>query len=413
MDRIMELAQKRTEMLAEARARMDEGKVEAAEQLTNQLKNVETEMYILEAERRAAVESAKPAKEERPLWSSAGEFFQAVAAAASPNNRADERLLKVRNTDSASGNNETTSADGGYLVPPEYAKVMIDKAMSESVLASRVRRIPVNSNRLIIPYVNETSRANGYRWGGVQAYWTGEYQHYTASKPTFAQNTIDLQKLTGLAYVTEELLEDAPAIDSIIQQAFADEFRFKIDDAILNGTGSAMPLGIYGSGNNALITVTAGSTYADSVLGMWDRLQLRSRSNAVWLVNHELETELMKMALATGTYSGQLIYMPQNGLSSSPYGKLLGRDVLTCEQMPAKNSAGAMALVDLSEYALIERNSGMKSAASIHVRFDYDEVAFKFTWRVGGAPLAKAAVTQYTGSNTLSPYVRLAAIQGE
>ncbi len=413
MDRLMELTQKRTELLQEARARMDEGKMEEAEALAGQVKDAETEMYILAAERRAAADSAKETQGTRPLWNSAGEFFQAVAAAANPHVRADERLLQVRNTDTASGNNETTAADGGYLVPPEYAQVMINNAVSESLLASRVRRIQVSSPRLIIPYINETSRANGSRWGGVQAYWKGEYQQYQASKPTFNQMEIQLQKLTGLAFVTDELLEDAPAIASIIQQAFADEFRFKIDDAILNGTGTGMPLGILKTGtggNAALVTATAGDSYAESVLAMWDRMQARDRNKAVWVINQDLETELMKMYLSTGESSGQLIYMPQNGLSASPYGKLLSRDVLTCEQSPAKNSLGAMALLDLSQYALIERYAGVKSATSVHVRFEYDEMAFKFTWRVGGAPLVKSAVTPFSSSVTRSPYVALSAI---
>lgn len=403
MDRIMELVKERAEVMESARAKLKEKKLEEAESLTEQLKNIDTELYILRAEREDALGEGKK-KQGKSLWNSAGEFFQAVYRADLKGEQADERLFK----NTASGNNEATNGEGGYLVPPEYSQELIKVAMQEAVLASRVRKISVSSNLLQLPYIKESSRADGSRWGGVQAFWKSEADQYEKSKPAFGQLDIAVSKLTGLCYVTEELLEDMPAMEGIIREAFVEEFKFKIDDAILNGTGTGMPLGILNSANNALIAQAPGDTYADSVIAMWNRMMARNRNNAVWVANQDVETELLKMFMTAGT-SGSLVYMPPSGLSGTPYSTLFGRPVLAAEQAAELKQQGDFMLLDLSQYALVERYAGVKQASSMHVRFDYDETAFKFTWRVGGAPLVKEAVTPYKGATTRSPYVALAA----
>lgn len=55
---------------------------------------------------------------------------------------------------------------------------------------------------------------------------------------------LSLKKLTGVCYATDEILSDAAALEAIIKEAFSQEFGFKLDDAILSGTGSGQPLGI-------------------------------------------------------------------------------------------------------------------------------------------------------------------------
>jgi hypothetical protein len=96
--------------------------------------------------------------------------------------------------------------------------------------------------------VDETSRANGSRAGGIQAFWTAEAGLKGASQPKFRNIKMDLDKLTGLCYATDELLQDTSALEAWIKEAFNTEFTFKLEDAIINGTGSGMPLGILNSG---------------------------------------------------------------------------------------------------------------------------------------------------------------------
>ena len=64
--------------------------------------------------------------------------------------------------------------------------------------------------------------------------------------------------------------------------------------------------------------------------------------------------------------------------------------------------------MDLSQYLWIEKG-GTRLASSIHVRFDYDETAFKFTYRANGRPLWQSPLKSAKGGTERSPYVALAA----
>ena len=52
----------------------------------------------------------------------------------------------------------------------------------------------------------------------------------------------------GVNYATEELLADQTAMQDITTQGFGEEFAFMIDDAIINGVGAGMPLGVRNCG---------------------------------------------------------------------------------------------------------------------------------------------------------------------
>lgn len=343
-----------------------------------------------------------PSKDEK-RFANFGEQLLAAYRAAAPGGRIDERLT----TRSASGLNETNPSDGGFLVQEDFVKELLKRTYETGILASKVKKIPIstNANGLKINAVDEDSRANGSRWGGVQTYWESEADELTGSKPKFKQMELSLKKLTGLCYATDELLQDASALESVIRQAFAEEFGFKIDDAILTGSGAGEPLGILNSG--ALVTVAKETNQTDKItvenlIKMWNRLWSRSRANAVWYINQELEPYLYTLKIGD-----KPVYIPAGGLSEKPYGTLFGRPVVPLEQCSAAGEVGDIILADIGQYLLIDKG-GVKAASSIHVRFLYDENVFRFIYRVDGQPIWNKTLTPYKGSATVSPFVTLA-----
>ncbi len=78
------------------------------------------------------------------------------------------------------------------------------------------------------------------------------------------------------------------------------------------------------------------------------------------------------------------------------------------EQCNNIGGVGDIILGDLSQYLLIDKG-GINTASSIHVRFLYDESVFRFIYRVDGQPIWNKPVTPFKGSNSLSPFVTLAA----
>jgi len=329
---------------------------------------------------------------------SAGEFFQAVKMAEMYPGQEEHRLLAYK----ATGLNETEPSQGGYLLPPQIAAGIHSNMWSVGSVLSRFNPIRVSGNSLTINAVDETSRANGSRMGGVQGYWLAEAAQKSASKPKFRQIDLKLKKVAALCYATDELLADASALESWIGNEVPNELRFNVEAAIINGDGVGKPLGILQSGSLISATRTDGSQIDAYDIGrMWAR-RLTGYNDYVWFVNPAVYPQLLNM-----TIGDMPVYAP-SVRPDVPFGTLLGRPVIENEYCPNLGTAGDILLASPSAYALITKG-GIEAASSIHIKFDYDETAFRFVYRVDGQPYYNAAITAYDAVNTVSPFVALVA----
>jgi len=319
-------------------------------------------------------------------------------------------------TRAASGHNETVAADGGALVITDFASEILDKAYLLAPFSSRVKRYGLTSgaNGIKIPYVDESSRADGSRQGGIQAYWEEEAATYTASKGKFGLMELNLKKLIGAAYITDELLQDAGVLGSWVTQAFQREFAFKLDDAFINGDGSGKPLGVLNSG--ALVSVAkdtsqvAAKITVNNLANMLARVPEANLPGCVWLYNQACKAQLMTLAITVGSNSYPAMIqggVTGNVASGIPVNTILGIPAFASEHCAALGTVNDIILVDTQSYIAIDKG-GIKSAQSVHVRFLYDENCFKFTYRVDGQPSWRVGLTPFKGSATLSPYVVVA-----
>jgi len=356
----------------------------------------------------------KTEQEKRDSFASPGEFFQAVMVAGIPGRAVDPRL----STRAATGLGETVPSDGGFLVDTEVAGGVMKNVWQGSPILSRISKTTLsgNKNGIKLNGLDETSRADGSRAGGIRAYWKAEAALKTASKPTFRQIELNLNKLIGLCYATDELLDDAAALEQTIREGFSAEFDFKLTDAIINGTGAGMPLGIVNSGCMVSVAKETGQTadtiVYENVLKMWSRLMAASRPNSMWVINQNCEPQLHQMSLAVGT-GGAPVYLPMGGAAAAPYATLFGRPVVPIEQCPVCGDTGDIMLCDFSQYKAIDKG-GIQGDVSIHVQFIYDESVFRFVYRFDGQPVLASAITPFsagatTATDTLSHFVKLAA----
>jgi HK97 family phage major capsid protein len=356
----------------------------------------------------------EPREGARP-FASFGEQLNAIVKAGK--GRATEGDLARLNHVSAavSGLNEGTASDGGFAVQPDFLPGIMEPVYATGEIASRVTRIPVgpNANGVKFNVVEETTRASGSRWGGIQFNMAGEGTQGTATKPKLRQVALDLKKAIGLWYLTDELLEDSTAMESLAQKGFSTELQFFVEDLFVNGNGAGQPLGIINSLAFVSQAIEGSQTIANSaasiaanVSKMKSRFPASLYKNAVWLANQELEPTFITATLG-GTSAAMPIYMPQGALSAMPYATILGRPVIYVDYCAAVGTPGDLILADLSQYATIDKN-GVATATSMHLRFDYDETAFRMTYRFDGQPIWKQAVTPYKGSLTRSPFVGLA-----
>lgn len=461
MSRIKELRNKKVSLLAEANvliAKMDAGTLTAEEkarldaitstkaatatepEVQSELGKVNAEIAreeVLMEERRSVEAGAnlnqdtvteradrEPVRVEvkdPPKFKSFGEQMMAIAAAGMPGVRTqDPRLVMAAGP---TGMNEGIGSEGGFLVQTDFQTGLLDDLYAGGDLLRLIRPIPIsaNANGIAMNGVDETSRANGSRAGGIQAFWTAEAGLKNASQPKFRNIKMDLDKLTGLCYATDELLQDTTALEAWIKEAFNTEFTFKLEDAIINGTGAGMPLGILNSG--CVITVAKegsqanGTVTAANIVAMWSRLPARSKKNAVWLINGDVQPALATMVLpvknVAGTENvGGLVHPVVNyqapGTNGSTYGTLMGRPIIETEYNASLGTVGDIILFDPTQYLAIDKGP-TQFASSIHVRFIYDETVFRFVYRFNGTPKWRQPQTPFKGSTTRSPFVVLQA----
>jgi len=344
------------------------------------------------------------AKDEAPKFKIFGEQLLAVHKFATTH-VLDPRLK------AASGLNEGVGAEGGFLVEEEFTTGLLMDAYETGILAKDCWKVPMTKSNLTMNLIDETSRADGSRRGGILTYWAAEAGTATATKPKFRQMKLSLNKLMGFYYATDEELEDALPLGNTMKKFFAEDIGFKIDDGIINGTGAGQLLGILnGAGLITQIAETgqdAATVNAQNIIKMWNRMSAKNRRKAKWYINQDVEPQLMQMFVEAGL-GGVNVFMPPGGLVSSPNGILLGRPVEPIEQCSALGTVGDIILADLSEYALGQKSGGIKAAASIHVQFLTGQQVFRFTLRLDGQPVKNSAMTPFKGSTTRSPYVALA-----
>jgi len=339
-------------------------------------------------------------------FKSFGDKLRAVCAAAKGNVMPDQRLFA-----GPTGLGETVASDGGFAVGTDYGTSIMQRVYDTGSILSRVKRLTVSNgaNSLKLPAIDESSRADGSRSGGIRGYWLEEAGTLTASQPKIRQNSYTLKKVGALVYVTDELLADASLLESWVNQNLPTELTFKIEDAIVNGDGVGKPLGW--NVGDATVSVSketgqAASTFTfANASKMWSRMYAPSRSNSLWLINQDVEPQLFTMSIPVGT-GGSAVFMPAGGASASPFATLFGRPIVPVEYCATLGTVGDVQLVDPSQYTLIDKG-GVQTAASMHVQFLTDQMAFRFIMRVDGQPDWNTALTPKNGTNTLSPFVRL------
>ena len=327
------------------------------------------------------------------------EFFMAVKNAELYPSNMDKRLLALK----ATGLNEGIPSQGGFIVPPLMASGILENMWGVGKLLSYFRPVEISSNNMTFNAIDETSRAAGSRSGGIRGYWLAEAAQKTASKPAFRQVDLKLKKVAALCYATDELLDDATALESWITREVPNELRFMVEDSFINGTGIGMPLGILPAGCLVSATRTDASEVDALDLGRMWAARYPGANDYIWLINTSVMPQLFSAVVGQSP-----VYMPPGGLSGAMYGSIFGRPVIETEYNPYLGTLGDILLVSPSQYLAIT-NGGIQSASSIHVKFDYDETCFRFVYRIDGQPSWASAVTAFDGTASISPFVALAA----
>ncbi len=334
---------------------------------------------------------------------SMGEFAIQVRAAGI-GRAMDNRLTNAAST----YGDEGAGADGGFAVPPDFRREIWVKVMGEENLLSRCAPLITGGNSITIPKDETTPWQTS---GGILAYWESEAAAVTASKPNLSMSQIRLAKLMALVPVSDELLEDAPGLESWLRAKAPAKMAAKINTAIVAGTGVGQPLGFLIAPCTISVAEETSQPAATvrfaNVQKMWARMYAPCRRSAIWLINQDIEPQLNGMAFDPAATSKVPVYLPANGLSDSPYATLMGRPVVPIEACSTLGKQGDINLVDLQQYWAVTKGNDVRTDVSMHLYFDQGLQAFRFTFRVNGQPAWGSSITPQNGTLTRSCFVTL------
>ena len=344
-------------------------------------------------------------------FTSMGEFFSVVYQAALPGRGLfDERLLKMQ---AATGMNQGDLTQGGALVPPSFSQQILDLVNgSPENLMQYTQNFTIVGESLTIPVAGDSIGPS--RYGGTQAYWVAEGELKTPSFPRLRQIKLEPEELAVVVYATDKLLRNAPALDQYIRRSASEAILWQMNNAILFGTGVGQPLGIMNS--PALITVPAEGAQSEPLVleninNMYARLHPRAEQGARWFINKDVEPALETLNLQLGTSGFPVFIASPNGwpnVAEAPQRRLKGLPLHTVEYCQTLGTVGDIILANLGFVAL-GIQGGLEEDISIHVRFLWDETAFRFTFRADAEPMLTTPLTPFHGTNTLSAYIALAS----
>lgn len=318
-----------------------------------------------------------------------------------------------RKIQKATGLSEGIGADGGFLLPSEYKNQLLRTRLEASVIRQRATVVPMQTSSVSLPSIAETTRS-GSVYGGIIIYRPGEGGTKTASKPAFGKVTLTLNKLIGLVYATDELLEDSPiSMEPLFTSMFGEAIAYQEEEDFVNGTGAGMALGVLNS--PCLVSVAketgqpATTILLRNITKMWSRLWPMGHRNALWLANPDTFPQLAELAVTVGT-GGSAAGLIGSDATGAPTSTILGRPLDLNPHCQTLGTQGDIILGDWSQYLIGEKvGQQLKVDTSIHVNFVYDETAFRFVMRYDGQPWWASALTPTHGTNTLSPFVVLDA----
>lgn len=340
------------------------------------------------------------------------EFFNAVIKSGMPGNdmRPDKMPENLRPLFNAVGSDEARVAsnpDGGFLVPPAFLAGLLttDPQALQVDTGALTRKVPMEASIVYLNARVDKSHASSVS-GGFRVYRREETGTVDASKATYEQIKMEANSLMGLSYATEEILARSPlSYAALIQSGFADEKISKLNYERIWGTGVGEFTGIMNS--PALITVAKeGSQTTDTINGT-NLMKMRARAwrygQCVWMVNHDCLQTLTSAHIAL-TNGSVPLFAPGNGIDKPD--TILGRPVIFDENMATLGDLGDIVLVNWQEY-LEGMLGGVNFEESIHVRFIYNERAFRFTVYNDGQPWWRSALTPKKSAVTLSPFITL------
>jgi len=234
---------------------------------------------------------------------------------------------------------EGTGATGGYVVPEEFANMIVEDRRDQSVMRGLATQMTTSTDTLHIPTLDSRPYAN----------WRSEAAVKATSTVTFGELVLTPYSLASIVGLSQELSMDASlgvggSIINYVAGLMTRALVEKEEQASWTGNGSGKPTGIT---NYSVASVSAGgddSGLADAIKRMYWRLPQGFRRSAVW-VGHQQAWERVNI-----TKDSNKNYLLTR-IADGPTVTLQGRPVYEQNDLPTDQ----LFFGDFSQYFIVDR----------------------------------------------------------
>ena len=409
MATIMELRDKRAKLWEGAKAFLDshsdkDGKLSAEDAAAYDKMEadvVDLGKDIERMERQAAIDAELAKPTAQPIVNTPKATVPTEKKGLASNEYKDAMLSAIRSNFRNVSNvlQEGVDADGGYLVPVEYDKRLIDVLDEENIMRSLGTKLTTSGERKI--NIAATKPA---------ASWIEEGGALTFGDATFDQIILDAYKLHVAIKITEELLYDnAFNLESYIIEQFGKALSNAEEDAFLNGDGSHKPLGLFVKVVDSTTGAMKNSTYStevstktgnvpdlktDDILSLIYALKRPYRKNASFIMNDKTLAAIRKLKDSNQAYIWQPSYQagePDRLCGFAVHTSAFCPEMPTAQPTKAQGDKGFIAFGDYSYYNIGDR--GTRSIQELRELFAGNGmIAYVMKERVDGKLVLPEAV---------------------
>lgn len=288
---------------------------------------------------------------------------------------------------------EGTAADGGYLVPEEFANVIVEDIRDISIMRGLASVMSTQTDTVHIPSLVSRPKAA----------WRSEKAVKNTSTATFTENVLTPYSLAAIVPLSNELVADAQlgvggSIVNYIAGLMSVSLSEKEEQAFWTGSGSGQPTGVDGGGYT-LRTFAAGAgatdvQRADAIVNAYHNTPQGYRTRAVWVGNMGTWGEVGRLKDSQNRYL-------LTDLAGSPTQLLKGRPVYESNFL----AGGTLLFGDFSFYQIVDREGisvrvSDEATVAGSSAFEKNLTYVRVEKRVDAELLLPAAVSKVTGLGT-------------
>lgn len=290
----------------------------------------------------------------------------------------------------------TVDANGGYLVPEEWANFIIEKMYKLPTLRAFCTVLPMSTDTENIAVEGNTNSVS----------WFNELATITQADGTVAQVRLIVNLVAGLSRMSRQFLADATTaagrLDWITTR-IAQAINRAEEAAFVGGSGTGQPAGFRGVAGASSVAQAGANIALDDLINLKFTLGYQYRDNAIYAAHDNLVQKIAKLKDSTGRPLYEMQSTTTIGDSPVKYMTLNSRPLLTLNDLPVNLGGGTneseIWYFDPSFYIIGDREDiSAEYSTQEGTSFEKHRAALKVWKRVDGKPSIGEAFAKLTAA---------------